>query len=151
VLGRPDLATNPDYATIPARIQNRDPLVAILNEIFITDTRAAWLAKMRAVGVPVGPVATVSEVLSGDVIRERGLLSQIPHPTAGMVPHIAPPFRLSATPVANPRAAPTLGQHTEQVLTKVLGYDRVGLDALAETGALGAAARFGRGQLNNQQ
>jgi formyl-CoA transferase len=141
VLGRPDLATNPDYATIPARIQNRDPLVAILNEIFITDTRAAWLAKMRAVGVPVGPVATVSEVLSGDVIRERGLLSQIPHPTAGMVPHIAPPFRLSATPVANPRAAPTLGQHTEQVLTKVLGYDRVGLDALAETGALGASRR----------
>jgi crotonobetainyl-CoA:carnitine CoA-transferase CaiB-like acyl-CoA transferase len=141
VLDRPDLASHADYATMPARIQNRDTLVALLNAVFITDTRDAWLQKMRAAGVPVGPVATVSEVLTGDVIRERGLLSQIPHPTAGMVPHIAPPFRLAATPVADPRAAPTLGQHTEQVLSEVLGLDRAALDALSGTGALGAVRR----------
>jgi formyl-CoA transferase len=122
-------------------VRNREALVSLLKGIFVTDSRDAWLMKMRAAGVPVGPVATVSEVLAGDVIRERGLLSQIPHPTAGMVPHIAPPFRLSATPVANPRAAPTLGQHTVGVLSEVLGYDRAKLDALAETGALGAARR----------
>jgi len=141
VLGRPDLATQADYATMAARVQNREALVFLLKAIFATDSRDAWLKKMRAAGVPVGPVATVSEVLAGDVIRERGLLSQIPHPTAGMVPHIAPPFRLSATPVADPRAAPTLGQHTAQVLSEVLGYDRAGLDALADTGALGNAKR----------
>jgi formyl-CoA transferase len=122
-------------------VQNREALVALLKATFVTDSRDAWLKKMRAAGVPVGPVATVSEVLAGDVIRERGLLSQIPHPTAGMVPHIAPPFRLSATPVANPQAAPTLGQHTAQVLSGVLGYDRASLDALAETGALGTVQR----------
>jgi formyl-CoA transferase len=76
------------------------------------------------------------------VIRQRGLLSQIPHPTAGMVPRIAPPFRLSATPVADPQAAPTLGQHTEQVLSEVLGYDRARLDTLANTGALDATRSF---------
>ncbi len=142
VLGRPDLATHANYATMPARVQNRQALVSLLKAIFATDSREAWLTKMRAAGVPVGPVATVSEVLAGDVIRQRGLLSQIPHPTAGMVPHIAPPFRLSATPVADPQAAPTLGQHTEQVLSEVLGYDRVRLDTLAETGALGATRSF---------
>ncbi len=141
VLGRPDLATHADYVTMSARVRNREALVSLLKGIFVTDSRDAWLMKMRAAGVPIGPVATVSEVLAGDVIRERGLLSQIPHPTAGMVPHIAPPFRLSATPVANPRAAPTLGQHTARVLSEVLGYDRARLDALAETGALGAARR----------
>jgi len=141
VLGRPDLAAHADYATMSARVQNREALVSLLKATFVTDSRDAWLKKMRAAGVPVGPVATVSEVLAGDVIRERGLLSQIPHPTAGMVPHIAPPFRLSATPVANPQAAPTLGQHTAQVLSGVLGYDRAGLDALVETGALGTARR----------
>jgi crotonobetainyl-CoA:carnitine CoA-transferase CaiB-like acyl-CoA transferase len=54
---------------------------------------------------------------------------------------IAPPFRLSAMPVANPRAAPTLGQHTAQVLSEVLGYDRTRLEALAETGVLGTTPR----------
>ena len=142
VLGRPDLATHASYATMQARVQNREALVSLLKAIFATDSRDAWLTKMRAAGVPVGPVATVSEVLAGDVIRQRGLLSKIPHPTAGMVPHIAPPFRLSATPVADPQAAPTLGQHTEQVLSEVLGYDRARLDALAETGALGATRSF---------
>jgi formyl-CoA transferase len=141
VLGRPDLATHADYATMSARVQNREALVSLLKAIFVTDSRDAWLKKMRAAGVPVGPVATVSELLSGDAIRERGLLSQIPHPTAGMVPHVAPPFRLSVTPVADPQAAPTLGQHTERVLAEVLGFDSAALRSLAETGALGAARR----------
>jgi formyl-CoA transferase len=150
VLGRPDLATRPDYATMPARVQNGDALIALLNAIFLADSRKVWLAKMHSAGVPVGPVATVSEVLAGDVIRQRALLSQIPHPAAGMVPHIAMPFRLSATPVADPRAAPTLGQHTIQVLAEVLGYDRAGFDALAETGALGATQRTASANTSNK-
>ena len=58
-----------------------------------------------------------------------------------MVPHVAPPFRLSVTPVADPQAAPTLGQHTERVLAEVLGFDSAAFRSLAETGALGAARR----------
>jgi formyl-CoA transferase len=141
VLARPDLAEHPDYATMPARALNRETLVPLLQDILLGDTREAWLKKMRAAGVPVGAVATVKEVMEGAEIRSRGLLSQIPHPTAGTVPHVAPPFRLSATPIADPRAAPTLGQHTDQVLREVLGYDRAALAALAETGALGAKRR----------
>jgi crotonobetainyl-CoA:carnitine CoA-transferase CaiB-like acyl-CoA transferase len=138
VLGRRDLAEHPDYATMAGRARNRAELVALLNAVFATDTREAWLAKMRAAGVPVGAVATVSEVLNGDVIRQRGLLSQIPHPTAGTAPHIAWPFRLSATPVADPIAAPTLGQHTDAVLAGVLGYGEAQLAGLARSGAFGA-------------
>jgi crotonobetainyl-CoA:carnitine CoA-transferase CaiB-like acyl-CoA transferase len=141
VLDRPDLATHTDYATAPMRAQNRTALRAVLTQIFATDSREAWLTRMRAASVPVGPVATVSEVLGGDVIHERGLLSQIPHPTAGMVPHIVPPFRLNATPVADPRAAPTLGQHTDQVMSEVLHYDNATLDALARTGVFGPRRR----------
>jgi len=143
VLDRADLATHPDYATVAGRGENRDALNQILCELLRRDTRENWLEKMHAAGVPVGPVSTVSEVLAGDVIRQRGLLSQIPHPTAGMVPNIAPPFRLSATPAANPRAAPTLGQHTSEVLANVLGYGRSDIERLAATGALGAAAAQG--------
>jgi crotonobetainyl-CoA:carnitine CoA-transferase CaiB-like acyl-CoA transferase len=137
VLGRPDLAADPDYATMPARIQNKEKLNVILAGIFKAETRDTWLSKMRGAGVPVGPVATVSEVLASDVTRQRGLLSQIPHPTAGMVPNIALPFRFSATPVADPRAAPTLGQHTTSVLTALLGYGQSDLDDLVKTGAFG--------------
>jgi crotonobetainyl-CoA:carnitine CoA-transferase CaiB-like acyl-CoA transferase len=89
-------------------------------------------------------VIKIENPARGDDLRAMRTLQfagQIPHPAAGMVPHIAMPFRLSASPVVDPRAAPTLGQHTIQVLAEVLRYDRAGLDALAETGALGATQR----------
>lgn len=143
VLDRADLATHPHYATMAGRSENCDSLNEILCELLRRDTRENWLKKMHAAGVPVGPVSTVSEVLASDVMRQRGLLSQIQHPTAGMVPNIAPPFRLSATPVTNPRAAPTLGQHTSEVLANVLGYGRTEIESLAATGALGAKAAHG--------
>ncbi len=136
VLGRPELATDPDYATAAARVRNRAALVALLRAAFATAPRATWLAKMHVAGVPVGAVASVREAMNGAEIRERGLLSQLPR-AGGAVPHIAPPFRLGATPVVDPVAAPTVGQHTDAVLREALGLDDAGIAALAATGALG--------------
>jgi crotonobetainyl-CoA:carnitine CoA-transferase CaiB-like acyl-CoA transferase len=138
VLGRADVADDPRFSNLIARMANGEAFLSILNEILRTDTRASWLAKMRAAGVPVGPVASVSEALAGPEVAERGLVSRIPHPVAGSAPHMTPPFRLSLTPVADPVAAPSLGAHTCEVVSEVLRYASEKIDALAAAGAFGA-------------
>ncbi len=71
----------------------------------------------------------------------RQLVTRIPHPQGGWVPNVALPIRYSRTPVVDPVPAPSVGQHTSDVLSKVLGYDEDRLARLAESGALGELAR----------
>ncbi len=71
-------------------------------------------------------------------VADRGLVTRVQHPVAGWVPNITPPSRLSDTPVVDPVCAPMLGEHTEDVLPGVLGYDDQPMAALRSVGALGA-------------
>lgn len=93
---------------------------------------------MREAGVPCGLVRSVGQALRSDETRARGIVSWIEHPSAGPIPNIAPPWRFSGTPVADPVAAPTIGQHTKEVLHELLGHDDASLAALAASGAFGA-------------
>jgi formyl-CoA transferase len=135
-LDRRDLADMPEFLTNPDRTKNRDALYAILNAIFIVNTRKHWLALMLANGVPGGEVRELREAFASPEMRARGLATRIPHPKLGTVPNIASPLRLSATPVIDPVAAPTLGQHTASVL-RGLGYDADRIKQLVADGAFG--------------
>ncbi|MDP3492561.1 MAG: CoA transferase [Hyphomonadaceae bacterium] len=137
VIGREDLAADARFSNLAARTENAPLFLDTLSGILAEDTQANWLARMRAAGVPVAPVASLGEALTGPDIEERALVSRIPHPVAGWAPHIAPPYRLGLTPVVDPVAAPGLGQHTREVLGEVLGYGEEALDALAASGAFG--------------
>jgi formyl-CoA transferase len=135
-MGRPDLAEHPDFATNRMRVQNRDRLLGILGEIFATDTRENWASRLRAADVPGGPINTLAEAFTSDQMKSRGLLSALPHAGGGTVPNIALSFRLSGTPLADPVAAPMLGQHSEEVLRDLLGYSSAEIDALARRGVI---------------
>jgi crotonobetainyl-CoA:carnitine CoA-transferase CaiB-like acyl-CoA transferase len=137
VLGRSDLISDPLFASRRARSVNKDKLRAILNGIFAGDKRDNWVAKMKAANVPVGFLRTIEQAFNAPEVRERHRVSQIPHPTAGMVPNIETPLRLGGTPVVDPVAAPLLGEHTRAVLHKTLGYDEARIAALAKAGAFG--------------
>ncbi len=86
---------------------------------------------MKAANIPVGFLRTVEEAFNSPEVRERHRISQIPHPAAGSVPNIESPIRLGLTPISDPVAAPTLGEHTRDVLRKTLGYDDGRIAALA--------------------
>jgi crotonobetainyl-CoA:carnitine CoA-transferase CaiB-like acyl-CoA transferase len=138
VIGREDLANADIYATGPDRIQRRDELFAILGEAFAQEPWSRWQGRMRAAGVPCGQVRTVGEAIRSPEARERGIVTRIPHGTIGWVPNVNLPIRYSRTPIADPVAAPAVGQHTEGVLRDVLGYDNARLARLAEAGTFGA-------------
>jgi crotonobetainyl-CoA:carnitine CoA-transferase CaiB-like acyl-CoA transferase len=137
VLGRSDLVTDPEFATRRARTANKEKLRSILARIFAGDLRDNWIARMNAANVPVGYLRTIEQAFNAPEVRERHRLSQIPHRTAGTVPNIEPPLRLALTPVADPVAAPVLGEHTREVLRKTLGYDDARIAALEGAGAFG--------------
>jgi crotonobetainyl-CoA:carnitine CoA-transferase CaiB-like acyl-CoA transferase len=137
VLDRPDLTTDPLFANRKARTANKEKLRGILAGIFKTDVRDNWIAKMKAVHVPVGYLRTIEEAFNAPEVRERHRLSQIPHPTAGTVPNIETPLNMGLTSVVDPVAAPLLGQHTREVLRQTLGYDDSQFAKLTEAGVFG--------------
>jgi crotonobetainyl-CoA:carnitine CoA-transferase CaiB-like acyl-CoA transferase len=138
VIGRADLASAAIYATGAERIRRREELFAILGEAFAQQPWSHWQSRMRAAGVPCGQMRTVGEAIRSPEARERGIVTRIPHDTAGWVPNVNLPIRYSRTPIADPVAAPAVGQHTEAVLRELLGYGDEQLARLAEAGTFGA-------------
>jgi crotonobetainyl-CoA:carnitine CoA-transferase CaiB-like acyl-CoA transferase len=143
VLERPDLITDPEFATRKVRTANREKLRAIIAGVFASDKLEHWMAKMKKANLPVGYLRTVEQGFNAPEARERHRVSQIPHPTAGKVPNIETPLNMGLTPCVDPVAAPLLGQHTKEILRKTLGYDDNRIAALAETGAFGKVRSSG--------
>lgn len=135
VLERPDLLEDPRFATNDGRLRHRQETRDLLSDIFRRDTRANWIDKFRRAGVPAGSVRSVGEALSAPEVRHRGMVRRVEHPTVGEFEVVASPIRLSETPLAEPRAAPLLGEHTEDVLRQ-FGYDEGGISSLRAAGAI---------------
>jgi len=132
VLGRPELAGDERFASNPARVRNREVLVPLLADIMRAKTRAHWIAVLEQAGVPCGPINDLQEVFEDPQVQARGLQVELPHPSAGQVNLVASPMRLSATPPQYDMPPPLLGQHTDEVLGELLGYDAGRIAALRE-------------------
>ncbi len=143
VVERSDLAQDAELATRHGRTARRDELFRVLGAEFARQPWAHWQSRMREAGVPCGLVRSVPQALRSEETRARGTVSWIEHPVAGPIPNIAPPWRFSDTPVADPVAAPMVGQHNAEVLREVLGYGDARIAALAAEGAFGEPATGG--------
>jgi crotonobetainyl-CoA:carnitine CoA-transferase CaiB-like acyl-CoA transferase len=130
VAGRPELAADPRFAKNQDRVRNRAVLVPMLEAIMATRGKQAWLSALESAKVPCGPINDLAEVFADPHVRERQMVHEWEHPLAGAVRLVASPIKLSATPVRTDLAPPLLGQHTDDVLREVLGYDDERLGAL---------------------
>jgi formyl-CoA transferase/CoA:oxalate CoA-transferase len=135
-MDRPGLAKEPRFATEARRVEHREALVALLNEILGTRPADEWLERFEAAGVPAGRIRTVPEVCESEHLKARGMIATLAHPTAGALRVLGVPIRLHATPGRAVLPPPLLGQHTEHVLTSVLGMTRAEVRRLRRAGVV---------------
>jgi benzylsuccinate CoA-transferase BbsF subunit len=135
-IGRPELAGDPRFATLSSRKENEDELEAIVTAWTSTRAVAEVVEHLQKAGVAAGAVADNKYLFEDPNLNARGYFVHKKHPEVGTLPHSGIPWRMSATPCEVGSAAPTLGQHTDEVLTGVLGYSRAEVEQLRKIGAL---------------
>ncbi|MCM8750456.1 CoA transferase [Thermomicrobiaceae bacterium CFH 74404] len=136
ILGMEELADDPRFATNPQRVAHRDELIPLLQAVFETRDADDWLAAMTEAGIPCGPINTLDRVFSHPQILHRGMVIEVPHPTAGSVRLAGPPFVLSETPAGVRSHPPLLGEHTEEILRERLGLSTTEIARLREEGVV---------------
>jgi len=130
VLDEPDWASDPRFEMNENRVVNRQALIGLLEAKFAKQPRGHWIARMRACGLPAGEIRTIPEALGSEEVLQRDMIRKVDHPTAGEISLIGSPLKLSDTPVRAVSAPPLLGQHTLEILEKLLGLERAEIDRL---------------------
>ncbi|PPC85943.1 MAG: CoA transferase [Hyphomicrobium sp.] len=136
VIQRADLARDPRYATNPQRVENRAALISEIEKILLSRTASDWLASFTKANVPAGSINTLDAVFADPQVKFRGLELSLPHATAGHVPSVANPIRFADQSSVSPPAPPTLGQHTDAVLSERLGLSPERLKNLRTNGVI---------------
>ncbi|CAB3753703.1 CaiB/BaiF CoA transferase family protein [Paraburkholderia humisilvae] len=128
--GRTELADDERFSTNPARVRNRDTLVPLLTAMVRLRSKREWIDALEAAQVPCGPINDLREVFDNEQVIARGMQIDLPHPSGGTVKLVRNPVRMTETPPRAVAHPPTLGEHTDDVLRSVLGYDDAQIAAL---------------------
>ena len=120
VIERPDLLGDERFAGIKSRGKNNKALTAEFQKEFLRRPSAEWIEAFKKVGVPVGPINTIADILDDDPhTKVREMVVEVDHPIVGKMKTLGVPVKLSETPGSVDRAAPTLGQHTREILEEL--------------------------------
>jgi crotonobetainyl-CoA:carnitine CoA-transferase CaiB-like acyl-CoA transferase len=136
VAGRQDLVSDERFASNPSRVDHRDELIAVLNQIFRTRTSRYWIETLENAGVPCGPINNIADVFADPQVQARGMRLELHHPILGAVPSVASPIKYSETQISYDRAAPMLGEHTDEVLRDLLGVTPEEIARMRERGII---------------
>jgi crotonobetainyl-CoA:carnitine CoA-transferase CaiB-like acyl-CoA transferase len=135
--GHPELASDDRFDTNAARVANREILIPIIRDFMKQRTGSDWIATLEKVGVPCGPINNMEQVFAHPQIQHRGLRMELEHPLAGSVPQVANPIRFTGQPHSYQGAPPTLGQHSDDVLRRILDMSDDEIATLKDAGIVG--------------
>jgi crotonobetainyl-CoA:carnitine CoA-transferase CaiB-like acyl-CoA transferase len=135
-LGREDLARDPRFDSEAHRVSHRETLIPLLNDLFRTRPADEWLARLDQAGVPVGKIKTVAEVCESPHLKARGMVVKLSHPKAGSITMMGVPIRLHETPGAATVPPPLLGEHTDEILTRLLRVPKAKVEKLRAAGVV---------------
>jgi len=120
-LNVPELIDDPRFASATLRVNNHRELSCLLQAEFLKRSSDEWIEAFQAAGIPVGPIKNVAEILDDPHVKAREMVVEVDHPVIGRMKTLGVPIKLSETPGAVTRAAPTLGQHSDEILCEI-GY-----------------------------
>ena len=118
-------ANDPRFAVNSSRVENRQVLDKLVAEVLAGQPAKFWLGTLKAAGIPCGMINTVAQALQDPHTQARAMVETVAHPTAGPVKILGIPLKFSDTPASIRAAPPTLGQHSDEILQNMLGYDAV--------------------------
>ena len=132
----PELADDPRFVTDEERTKHEPQLRALIEEWTGARTVAAVVGILEAAGVPSADIWTIPQAAASDHVKHRGMLAEVDHPTAGRIPLLGQPVRLSDTAGRIQGPPPLLGEHTESILGELLGMDGDAIQNLRRDGAI---------------
>lgn len=140
VLGTPHLASDPRFGRAALRQENRRELRRIVEEVLSTATTEEWMARLEEAGIPAAPLNSVDRALAEPCVPERNMLVSVDQPRFGRAWMAGNPVKLSRTSGEQFAPAPALGEHTTELLTRLLGYPSEMIQRMLSEGS---AVQFG--------
>ncbi len=135
IIGLPELADDPRFATNPDRVVHRAELIPLIEAALVVRGSAEWAEAMSEAAIPAGAINTVDRALAHPQVVARGMVLTTEHPTAGTLRMPGSPIKLSHHIASVRRPPPLLGEHTDEVLRE-LGFPATDIAALRDTGVV---------------
>ncbi|MGZ5835581.1 MAG: formyl-CoA transferase [Xanthobacteraceae bacterium] len=137
LIGEPTWKTDPEYSTPRARLPKLKAIFARIEDWTMTQTKFEVMEKCNAVDIPVGPILSMKELAEDESLRKTGTVVEVDHPKRGKYLSVGNPIKLSDS-ISEVKRSPLLGEHTEEILSKVLGYSASEVAEIKNSGAITA-------------
>jgi formyl-CoA transferase len=134
LVGGEALAADERFGTIDARRENQTEMWRLFEEFSANHDKWAMMDILNGIDVPCGPVFSTKDLMNDEHVKLREMVAEVPHPERGTFTNVGCPIKLSDSPVEVTRS-PLLGEHTDEILTDVLGYSTEQVDQMRGEGA----------------
>src|SRR5438477_8120162 len=135
LIGKPEWRTDADYATPPARLPRLRHIFDTIEQWTMTKSKFEVMEICNAVDIPVGPILSMKELAEEPSLRETGTIVEVDHPTRGKYLSVGNPVKMSDS-ITEVKRSPLLGEHTEEILRKELGYTDAEIAEIKVSGAI---------------
>ncbi len=136
-IGGEAMAKDPKFSTIGERRKHQDKMWELIEKFASSYTKREFMAILNEIEVPCGPVMSTEDLANDEHVKLRNMYVKLDHPQRGTWHNIGMPIKLSDSP-ADIKRSPLLGEHTEEILKQVLGYDDAKIASLKSAGAFSA-------------
>ncbi len=137
IIGEPTWKTDPEYATPKARLPKLNQIFERIEQWTMTLTKFEVMNACNAVDIPVGPILSMKEIAEEKSLRDTGTVVEVDHPTRGKYLTVGNPIKMSDS-ISEVRRSPLLGEHTDEILSDVLGFKAAEIAEIKNSGALSA-------------
>jgi formyl-CoA transferase len=135
VIDKPEWKTHSDYATPPARLTRLNEVFGTIEQWTMTKTKFEVMDICNPLDIPVGPILSMKEIAEDEGLRKTGTVVEVDHPERGKYLSVGCPIKMSDSPAEVTRS-PLLGEHTDEILSQVLGYSAEEVAAIKASGAI---------------